>query len=641
MFHKTRRLAYASLIGILVLFFVFPLWAATFYVTPTPDDDCSDFACDLQSALNAASSNGEDDTLYLAAGTYDASTGPFVWNTSENFSLTLSAFETGTVIIDGGGVNQGMYIDTSNAASDTNAHITVRNIHFLNGSNPSGPGGGVSVMTRDANVTLEGCTISGSTATYGGGAYIQTSSGAILFRSNTLTGNSATVFGGGLCAFSESGQVTLLGSTFTGNGSEVYSGGAHVYAMSGNIIVVNNIFSANHCFDLGGAGANLGTGSGVVTVTNNTFTGNLSDDAGGGLGVSPNAPGAAVEIYNNIIWNNTAYHGGDIPIRDDIYICDSCSGESSGTPVRLFNNDFTEIFTTCGTDSNCTPNVTRSNNMIDADPHFMDTLNPDPKLWDLHIAPGSPCIDAGDNGAEALALSPTDLDGEDRVADGNYDGRMIVDIGADELIPRAIGAVTLFTPDGGEILPTGSLFSVKWFAPPDVVKFRLKYSTNNGASWVQMTDVPQGVYSYDWPVPKLTANKTKCRVKVIGYNDKGKKVGVDTSGASFAIEVVKLESPSEGGAPLKSDDPDVIHWQINGTKDSVASIQLSYTLDGGQSWKSIAKITELSPDLNSHEWTVPKVNKLKTNCKLKIVLKDKNGKSLGSDVSDTPFSISP
>jgi hypothetical protein len=37
-------------------------WSAVYYVTPTPDSDCSDFNCDFQNALNAASAN--DDGMY-------------------------------------------------------------------------------------------------------------------------------------------------------------------------------------------------------------------------------------------------------------------------------------------------------------------------------------------------------------------------------------------------------------------------------------------------------------------------------------------------------------------------------------------------------------------------------------------------
>jgi hypothetical protein len=49
---------------------------------------------------------------------------------------------------------------------------------------------------------------------------------------------------------------------------------------------------------------------------------------------------------------------------------------------------------------------------------------------DWHLAPGSPAIDSG---AEVDPISATDLDGDPRIADGNGDGKAVIDRGAYEL----------------------------------------------------------------------------------------------------------------------------------------------------------------------------------------------------------------
>jgi hypothetical protein len=46
-------------------------------------------------------------------------------------------------------------------------------------------------------------------------------------------------------------------------------------------------------------------------------------------------------------------------------------------------------------------------------------------------------------------------------------------------------------------------------------------------------------------------------------------------------------------------------------------------------------------DDRSFIWTVPPVTKAKTKCKVKIVLKDINDRTVGSDVSDGFFTILP
>ena len=149
-------------------------WTATFTVTPTSDNDCADFNCNLQSALNAAATNDEDDTINISDGTFN---GPFSYTTTKNFSLTLIG--TGSTLIDGQNSAQGILINTS-TFDDTNAHILLKNISFQNGNNQSySGGGGIHISTNKSNITLEYCLLRKNSARDGGGAHIETVSGHI------------------------------------------------------------------------------------------------------------------------------------------------------------------------------------------------------------------------------------------------------------------------------------------------------------------------------------------------------------------------------------------------------------------------------------------------------------------------------
>ena len=131
-------------------------------------------------------------------------------------------------------------------------------------------------------------------------------------------------------------------------------------------------------------------------------------------------------------------------------------------------------------------------------------------------------------------------------------------------------------------------------------------------------------------------NKKSCRIKVLAYNDSNVKVGSDVTDVPFTMEVVKVTSPN-GGSPLPPGDI-LVQWHTNETVRPVATVQLSYTMDGGVTWKQMIG-SPVSGNPESFTWTVPTVTKEKKKCKVKVVLKDNQGKSVGSDTSDTFFSI--
>jgi hypothetical protein len=216
-----------------------------------------------------------------------------------------------------------------------------------------------------------------------------------------------------------------------------------------------------------------------------------------------------------------------------------------------------------------------------------------------------------------------------------YDTRYL-DILREETFPVEYHHFTLTAPDGGEIIPSGSTYTIKWIAPPDVVSFNLKYSLNNGRKWKVIAEGLTG-NDHGWTVPTPRKNKKKCLVKVIGYDDSDAKVGADTSDAPFTIALVEVTSPSEGET-LISEIPYTIEWDTYGTKRPVEKVKLLYTKNGGRTWN---KIETLEGDPGFYDWLVPDVAKTKSKCLVKVVLKDANGKTVGSDTSDGYFTIQP
>jgi uncharacterized protein (DUF362 family) len=204
----------------------------------------------------------------------------------------------------------------------------------------------------------------------------------------------------------------------------------------------------------------------------------------------------------------------------------------------------------------------------------------------------------------------------------------------EEMEVFAFSGITVLTPTGGEAIASGESYMVSWEAIPDAVSFKLMFSMDSGATW---NEIARGVTekSYSWNVPIPLTNKRKCLVKVIGFNSGGKKLVLGRTQSPFAIDVVRVTSPIRKEV-LTSGITYTIAWQKNGTKNPVDKIRLSYSKDGGGSWYPI---TSLPGDAVSFDWPVPTVKAKKPNCKVRVILKDINEKTVGSDVSDGYFTI--
>ena len=166
----------------------------------------------------------------------------------------------------------------------------------------------------------------------------------------------------------------------------------------------------------------------ALTLVNCTFSGNSAENNGGGLYNDSSSP----TVTNCILWGNTDAGGTD-----------ESAQVHGGTPTVNY----------C-----CIQGWTGSlggTGNIDANPGFVRDPNDGGDGWgvggnddfgDLHIVPGSPCIDAGDGGAlpadtadldgdgNTAEQVPWDLDSDPRVIDGDSDDIAEVDMGSDEIV---------------------------------------------------------------------------------------------------------------------------------------------------------------------------------------------------------------
>ena len=190
--------------------------------------------------------------------------------------------------------------------------------------------------------------------------------------------------------------------------------------------------------------------------------------------------------------------------------------------------------------------------------------------------------------------------------------------------------VTITSPNGGEIIPSGSTFTILYDAAAEVSSVKVKYSLDGGATWFSADGAP-GMGGFDWNVPTPVKNSTKAVVKVIGFNAANARLGADNSDATFTIDVVSITAPVLNETVTKGGVYPVA-WTTNGTQGPVISATVFYTFGTSGIWKR-ANGTVIDP-LGSFDWNVPTPATGKT-AKLKVVLKDASGVTVGNAVSKT------
>jgi hypothetical protein len=456
---------------VLLLCMVFPsfLSAGIFYVSD---------ATQFQSALNTAKANGQDDVILVAPGFYNLSSLTLTYYPTDNYDLYIQGYGKGVTVLYGGNVNRIMEIDTLDLADDSSVQITINGLTFRNGKDLDEHGGGLSVDTHNANVTLINSEFKGNVCRYsGGGASVNTTNGILIISHNIFIENSnvgggpsyVVYSGGGLSTGSFYGTVNLESNIFIDNAAVSQGGGANVFSSGGTMNISNNMFRGNHSYSsdsVRGAGAYFELFTGLLNMTNNTFTYN-SAVHGGGFYITLNDDSATADIYNNIIWGNTAL--GD---SDDFYIMDDREWNYTGSLVHLYYNNFREYYIEDGDHLYLGANM-------DADPCFAPSF---------HLQSNSPCIDAGTNSAPILPVS--DYEGDPRIIDGNYYAVAIVDMGADEndgSMPVPVYDGNDFTGDGHSDLSVWRISSGTWYV-----------SGVPAAAWGKVGDIPvNGNYDGD------------------------------------------------------------------------------------------------------------------------------------------------
>jgi hypothetical protein len=357
-------------------------YAATLYVNssnPSPAFPFTTWATAATNIQDAIDSAVEGDQVLVTNGVYNTGnrTAPDgSWNRVViTNGLTLSSVNGSAATVIDGGRAMRCVILTSGAA--------IKGFTLTNGT--EGVGGGAYCPSTSnspvANTLVSDCLIISNFSSYGGGIAFCTVSNCIVTR-NTSTGS-----GGG----TESCHV--YNSVLSSNVSGHYGGGA-----SGGFSVLD------HCIVFGNTASGSAPGGGGVfgsTLYNCLVVSNF-------VAYGPGSGTYGCTLNNCTICGNSSYFSG----------YPGASGSISLSPFNAINN--TIIYNNTGGNWS---NLQMTNSCTTPLPPGMDNITNAPLFanlaaGDFHLAPSSPCINAGRNGPVTWSK---DLDGNQRVIAGTVD----------------------------------------------------------------------------------------------------------------------------------------------------------------------------------------------------------------------------
>ncbi len=336
-------------------------------------------------------------------------------------------------------------------AAGTGASASVTNCAFV--ENTASYGGGGICCELAEGVTITDCTFSGNASEYSGGGMFNHES-VVAVTGCTFNGNSTAWIdqkgGGGV--LNEGGAPVFANCTFTGGISPYGAGLCNYYS---DAVIDRCTFADCNTATVGGGGIrNIG---GAPTISNCLFQNNRVESKGAAV-----LDQSAAQFINCLFRNNsTLRDGGAIYIHYELqydpaatqFINCTMYGNRASNGGALYSYSSAPVLTNCilwGNEAVLAGPGIYNNTLlwaVEAVAAYCDIqgestypgtgnlrIDPafeDPTAGDFHLSTGSPCIDAGSNAA--VSGISEDYEGGARIADGDGNGSLVVDMGAFEV----------------------------------------------------------------------------------------------------------------------------------------------------------------------------------------------------------------
>lgn len=191
-------------------------------------------------------------------------------------------------------------------------------------------------------------------------------------------------------------------------------------------------------------------------------------------------------------------------------------------------------------------------------------------------------------------------------------------------------SLTITSPNGGEIIKSGSLLELIWTNTLFIGSVNLFYSSNNGSTWTSIATDETNDGSYFWTVAEDISDQMLIKVE-----STESAAIYDVSDAAFEVLQSLVVTSPNGGETLVIGNSEILTWDTFGLINDVV---ISISKDNF----STAEVIESStPNNDTYSWTVPSTllgdSSIGSNWKIRV--QDVLGDNADSDVSDAVFTI--
>ncbi|MCF8457826.1 MAG: hypothetical protein K9H62_18005 [Bacteroidales bacterium] len=197
-------------------------------------------------------------------------------------------------------------------------------------------------------------------------------------------------------------------------------------------------------------------------------------------------------------------------------------------------------------------------------------------------------------------------------------------------ISAITNSITITSPNGGEVLTSGTTHNIIWTSIGVGSYVEIWFSEDGGSNWDYINDFADNTGQYTWTVSYLTTT-----IGLIKINEVGNSSVFDISDSTFTIQAAQPSSITiiqpNGGESWTAGNTHNITWSSTGM---ISFVEIWYSTNNGNNWYYIDDYAQNS---GQFAWTVPAPIST-TNALIKI---NEVYNTSVVDVSDATFTISP